>query len=82
MLTIWASNGLGVDQNSNSIHRFKEMKTLRKKQKCAALRYNIIPVTMPSPMSYPGEFTFDRSLENLSLYRYINYLEISKILLN
>ena len=77
VLPIWASNGLGVDQNSNSIHRFKEMKTLRKKQKCAALRYNIIPVTIPSPMSYPGEFTFDRSLENLSLYRYINYLEKS-----
>ena len=77
VLPIWTANGLGVDQNSNSIHRFKEMKELRKKQKCAALRYNIIPVTVPSPMSYPGEFTFDRSLENLSLYRYINSLEES-----
>lgn len=74
VLPIWAANGLGIDQNSNSIHKFKEMKNLRQKQKCAALRYNIIPVTIPSPMSYPGEFTFDRSLENLSLFRYINKL--------
>ena len=50
------------------------MKNLRKNQKYAALRYNEIPVTIPSPMSYPGEFTFDRSLENLALYRYINEL--------
>ena len=77
VLPIWTANGLGIDQNSNSIHRFKEMKSLRTKQKCAALRYNIIPVTLPSPMSYPGEFTFDRSLENLSLYRYINILKES-----
>lgn len=75
VLPIWTANGLGIDQNSNSIHRFKQMKNLREKQKCATLRYNIIPVTMPSPMSYPGEFTFDRSLENLSLYRYINNLD-------
>lgn len=74
VLPIWAANGLGVDQNSNSIHKFKDMKYLRNCQKCAALRYNIIPVTIPSPMSYPGEFTFDRSLENLSLYRYISKL--------
>jgi len=74
VLPIWTANGLGIDQNSNSIHRFKEMKMLRAKQKCAAKRYNIIPVTIPSPMSYPGEFTFDRSLENLALYRYINKL--------
>lgn len=75
VLPIWSANGLGIDQNSNSIHRFKDMKVLREKQKCAALRYNIIPVTIPSPMSYPGEFTFDRSLENLSLFRYIYNLE-------
>ena len=74
VLPIWAANGLGIDQNSNSIHKFCDMKILRANQKCAALRYNIIPVTIPSPMSYPGEFTFDRSLENLSLYRYINRL--------
>ena len=74
VLPIWAANGLGVDQNSNSIHKFCEIKKLRQSQKCAALRYNIIPVTIPSPMSYPGEFTFDRSLENLSLYRYVDKL--------
>jgi hypothetical protein len=71
ILPVWSANGLGIDQNSNSIHEFNRMKELRKYQKCAALRYNIIPVTKPSPMSYPGEFVFDRSIENLSLYKYI-----------
>lgn len=74
VLPVWAANGLGIDQNSNSIHEFKNMKKLRNIQKCANLRYNIIPVTIPSPMSYPGEYTFDRSLENLSLYKYIKKL--------
>lgn len=74
VLPIWSANGLGVDQNSNSIHRFNDIKKLRKMQKCANLRYNIIPVTIPSPMSYPGEYIFDRSPENNSLYKYIKYL--------
>lgn len=74
VLPIWSANGLGIDQNSNSIHKFCELKKLRQKQKCGPSRYNIIPVTIPSPISYPGEFTFDRSLENLALYRYINKL--------
>lgn len=71
VLNIWSANALGVDQNSNSIHRFCEIKKLRNKQQFANLRYNDIPVTLPSPMSYPGCFPFDRSPENLSLYRYI-----------
>ena len=71
VLNIWSANGLGIDQNSNSIHRFNEIKKLRKMQKFANLRYNDIPVTIPSPMSYPGEFTFDRSPENKALYDYI-----------
>lgn len=71
VLNIWSANGLGIDQNSNSIHRFNEIKKLRKMQKFANLRYNDIPVTIPSPMSYPGKFTFDRSPENKALYDYI-----------
>lgn len=72
VLPIWSANGMGYDINSNSIHKFKEIKNLRKKQKYAALRYNDIPVTKPSPMSYPGNKTFDKKVpENLGLYKYI-----------
>lgn len=74
VLNVWSANGLGIDQNSNSIHRFCEMKALRRKQKYANLRYNDIPVTIESPMSFPGCFTFDRSPENFYLYNYIMYL--------
>ncbi len=81
-LLVWAANGLGIDLNSNSIHKFNQIKILRKKQKCAALRYNDIPVTKPSPMSYSGEFTFDRCIENKFLYDYINNLYINKNLKN
>lgn len=72
VLNIWSANGLGIDQNSNSIHKFCQMKELRKRQKFANLRYNDIPVTIESPMSFPGCYTFDRSPENYSLYKYIN----------
>ena len=72
VLPIWSANGLGIDLNSNSIHKFKEMKKLRSLQKYSKLRYNDIPVTRPSPMSYPGKCTFDKRVpENLGLYRYI-----------
>lgn len=72
VLSVWAANGKGVDINSNSIHRFKEIKALRKKQKYALLRYNDILVTKPSPMSYPGKSIFEKRVpENLGLYKYI-----------
>ena len=72
VLPVWSSNGVGVDINSNSIHKFNEIKKLRLTQKCGKLRYNDIPVTVPSPMSYPGNCTFDKRVpENLGLYKYI-----------
>lgn len=71
VLNIWSANGLGIDQNSNSIHKFCEIKKLRQKEKFANLRYNDIPVTCESPMSFPGNYTFDRSPENYYLYKYI-----------
>ncbi len=82
VLNIWSANGLGIDQNSNSIHKFCEIVELRKKQKFANLRYNDIPVTRPSPMSYPGLFTFDRSPENKALYNYVMFLYHNKNLCN
>ena len=42
ILPVWSANGLGVDPNSNSIHRFCEMETLRKKWGYAKQRYNEI----------------------------------------
>ena len=72
ILPIWSANGLGIDLNSNSIHKFKEMKKLRKIQRVGKLRYNDIPVTKPSPLSYPGSRTFDKRVpENVGLYKYI-----------
>lgn len=74
VLPVWSANGVGVDPNSNSIHCFREIVALRKKQKFAYLRYNDIPVTKPSPMSYPGVGTFCNCPENYSLYNYIKGL--------
>ena len=72
VLPIWSANGKGIDINSNSIHRFKEIKALRKSQKFGPLRYNDIKTTIPSPMSFPGVATFEKRVpENLGLYKYI-----------
>lgn len=75
VLPVWSANGLGIDPNSNSIHKFKEMVALRKSWKYAKLRYNDIPVTKPSPMSYPGlkPLSIDCP-ENIFLYQYITDL--------
>ena len=75
VLPIWSANGIGVDPNSNSIHRFCEMNILRNKWKYSRLRYNDIPVTCPSPMSYPGQKSLGKdSPENVFLYKYITNL--------
>lgn len=74
VLPVWTANGMGVDPNSNSINCFKEIVNLRKKEKFAYLRYNDIPVTRPSPMSFPGIGTFCNCPENYILYNYINGL--------
>ncbi len=75
VLPTWASNGMGIDLNRNSIHRFKETKKLANKNKFARLRYNDIPITKPSPIGYAGDFPFDnRCPENLALHQYINTL--------
>lgn len=72
VLPIWSANGKGIDINSNSIHRFKEIKSLRKAQKYGPLRYNDIKTTIPSPLSFPGNATFEKRVpENLGLYKYI-----------
>ena len=75
ILPVWSANGLGYDPNSNSLHKFCEMKFLRSKWKCSKLRYNDIPVTIPSPMSYPGSKPLDNCCpENVFLYKYLTNL--------
>lgn len=75
VLPVWSANGIGVDPNSNSINKFKEMVALRKSWKYAKLRYNDIPVTKPSPMSYPGlKPLYIDCPENVFLYQYITDL--------
>lgn len=82
ILPVWSANGVGIDPNSNSIHKFCEIKKLRNNWKYAKLRYNDIPVTCPSPISYPGLYPLDRCCpENIFLYNYImsNYFNLPKI---
>lgn len=51
------------------------MKSLRNDWKFSKLRYNDIPVTIPSPMSYPGRKPLDPCCpENVFLYKYLTNL--------
>lgn len=80
VLPIWSANGLGYDPNSNSIHKLKEMKLLRRMQRYAALRYNDITVCEPSPISYPGQKPLDPHCpENVCLFHFINSLYSSHL---
>lgn len=75
VLPIWSSNGVGIDPNANSIHKFKEMKKLRDDLKYWFLRYNDIRVDIPSPHSFPGYEALDKLCpENISLYKLVNKL--------
>lgn len=75
ILPVWSANSMGIDPNSNSIHKFYEIVNLRKIWCYSKLRYNDIPVTIPSPMSYPGKKVFDKCCpENIFLYKYLTGL--------
>lgn len=54
VLPIWSANGVGIDPNANSIHKFCEVTEQRKKLKFGKLRYNNIPNFKPSPIGFPG----------------------------
>lgn len=72
VLPIWSSNGMGIDINANSIHKFNIIYNQRIKQKFAKMRYNDIPTDRPSPTGYPGKMQFDKHCpENLALYKFI-----------
>lgn len=73
VLPIWQTNGMGIDINANSIHEFENMKKQKDKNKCGKLRYNDIPVNIPSPNGFPGDKIFDkRCPENIALYNFVN----------
>jgi hypothetical protein len=79
VLPVWSSNGMGIDINSNSIHEFENMKKFRNVSKYGRLRYNDIPVDMPSPHGYPGDKIFDkRCPENIALYNFVNNIYNNK----
>lgn len=79
VLPVWSSNGMGIDINSNSIHEFENMKKFRNSSKYARLRYNDIPVNIPSPNGYPGDEIFDkRCPENTALYNFVNKIYSNK----
>lgn len=79
VLPVWQTNGMGIDINANSIHEFENMKKQKNKSKYGKLRYNDIPVNIPSPNGFPGDKIFDRRCpENIALYNFVNSLYSKK----
>lgn len=54
VLPIWSANGIGIDPNCNSIHKFNEIAEYKKINKYGKLRYNDIPAYKPSPIGFHG----------------------------
>lgn len=52
VLPIWSSNGIGIDPNANSIHKFNILQKYRQTHRFGNLRYNDIPAYMPSPIGF------------------------------
>lgn len=87
----WASNGNGIDLNSNTINKFVKQNEYNKQA-----TYNNIRLDIPSPIGYPGNnqdnnFTQEieiKSLINLlesiknNIYGYFNYHSIGGIIYN
>ena len=83
VLPIWSSNGIGIDPNANSIHKFDEIIKYRIKYKYGKLRYNDIPTFKPSPIGYPGyEPLTLKCPETLSIYKYISKLYSNNLISN
>ena len=75
VLPIWSSNGVGIDPNANSIHKFYELQKYRVKHKYGKLRYNDIPAYKPSPIGFYGYEPLDiKCPETRSIYNYITKL--------
>lgn len=71
----WASNGSGIDLNSNTKENIKEPKTYNK-----SLAYNNLRVDIPSPIGYPGNNqskNFTQEVEVISLQQLLDKLKNS-----
>ena len=87
----WASNGNGIDLNSNTINKIVSQNEYNKQA-----TYNNIRLDIPSPIGYPGnnkDINFTQEIEILSLknlleslkdniYGYFNYHSIGGIIYN
>ena len=71
----WASNGSGIDLNSNTKENIKEPKTYNK-----SLAYNNLRVDIPSPIGHPGNNqskNFTQEIEVISLQQLLDKLKNS-----
>lgn len=71
----WASNGSGIDLNSNTKENIKEPKTYNK-----SLAYNNLRVDIPSPIGHPGNNqskNFTQEVEVISLQQLLDKLKNS-----
>ena len=71
----WASNGSGIDLNSNTKENIKESKTYNK-----SLAYNNLRVDIPSPIGHPGNNqskNFTQEVEVISLQQLLDKLKNS-----
>lgn len=69
----WASNGSGIDLNSNTKENIKEPKTYNK-----SLAYNNLRVDIPSPIGHPGNNqskNFTQEVEVISLQQLLDKLK-------
>lgn len=69
----WASNGNGIDLNSNTKENIKESKTYNK-----SLAYNNLRVDIPSPIGHPGNNqskNFTQEVEVISLQQLLDKLK-------
>lgn len=87
----WASNGNGIDLNSNTVNKLVSQNEYNKQA-----TYNNIRLDIPSPIGYPGnnkDINFTQEIEILSLknlleslkdniYGYFNYHSIGGIIYN
>ena len=83
VLPIWSANGIGIDPNANSIHKFYKLQKYRINHKYGNLRYNDIPAYKPSPIGFYGFEPLDKKCpETLSIYKYVTNLYNNNLIKN
>lgn len=80
VLPIWSANGVGIDPNANSIHKFDILQKYRKRNRYGNLRYNDIPANRPSPIGFYGYEPLDKKCpETRTIFNYITNLYVNNI---